>query len=174
MSEDTFPSWPTLADEITAYGRILAIARVRRQRAGAGRFRVMTSPPSSADGSSEHVFTKPPYAFESGMLILEQESPHEEDGFGPPLQDGDVFEVRATMEPSRSDTHLADSVAEFADLAIADRAVYELLTIPNHEWTDISLAKDFDRRYLRRLGNQKTRLGQRNTKLPLRVARRPF
>ena len=158
--------WPMQGN--TPYGRILAIARVRRQRAGEGRFRTLTSPSPAPGGSSAHVFTKPPYSFEDGILLLEQEVPHEEDGSGPPLQDGDVFEVRATMEPARSDTYLADPVAELADLAIADKAVYELLTIPNQEWTNPALAKDFDQRYLRRLGNQKTRIGQRNTKLPLR------
>ena len=169
-------TWPRtdLADADTTYGRILAIARVRRQRDTNGRFRVLTTPPRSAEGSSDHVFTKRPYSFEDNTLFLERERPYEEDGYGPPLTAGDVFDVRATMEPSLSDTHFAEDVAELADLAIADRAVYELLTIPRQEWTDTGVAKDFDQRYLRRLGNQKARIAQKKTKLPLRVARRPF
>ena len=170
---ETELSLPAASGAVIAGGNILSVDSVQWRRGGTDEPLFLRPPPQAPEGE-DHTITRTPYRYEEGNLIVERGSLYTENGYKSPLAATDTLRVRVVLEPALTDTGFADDIANMADLAIVDRALAELLAMDGKEWSNPKLAGDFQTRYLKRLGNQKTRLASKRTQQPLRVARSPF
>ena len=156
-------------------GRILAIALVEGRGAGEStRWVAFTTPPGPSDGSAAAAVTKPPYRYANSVLYLEREAPHYADGFTSSLEAGVHVRAAVILEPAPTDTMFSEDVAVAGELAIVDRAIFELKSMAGEEWSDSAGADRYEKRYLKRLGNEKVRIARKRTKLSIRVHRPPF
>ena len=87
-------------------------------------------------------------------------------------QDSDL-EVIAAFEPDDTATNLPDALIEWK-LTVMDRALYEMMLMPNKDWTDAQTAVKHETNYNTRVAEGTVAKAKQNSRLPVRTARIPF
>ena len=87
-------------------------------------------------------------------------------------QDSDL-EVIAAFEPDDTATAIPDALIEWK-LTVMDRALYELMLMPNKDWTDAPTAVKHEKSYNTRVAEGTVAKAKQNSRLPVRTARIPF
>ena len=87
-------------------------------------------------------------------------------------QDSDL-EVIAAFEPTDTATDIPDALIEWK-LTVTDRALYELMLMPNKDWTDAPTAVKHEKNYNTRVAAGTVAKAKQNSRLPVRTARIPF
>ena len=87
-------------------------------------------------------------------------------------QDSDL-EVIAAFEPTDTATDIPDALIEWR-LTVMDRALYELMLMPNKDWTDAPTAVKHETDYNTRVAEGTLAKAKQNSRLPVRTARIPF
>ena len=87
-------------------------------------------------------------------------------------QDSDL-EVIAAFEPTDTATDIPDALIEWK-LTVMDRALYELMLMPNKDWTDAPTAEKHEMDYNTRVAEGTVAKAKQNSRLPVRTARIPF
>ena len=89
------------------------------------------------------------------------------------LSDGGELELFAVLEPEDLSMTIPNILNRWR-MAIIDRALYDLLTMPTQEWSDPKLASIFLKSYNTRVGEGTVSKSQRGTQQVVRVAHHPF
>ena len=93
-------------------------------------------------------------------------------GGGAVIESGELT-VKATLQPTRT-TDIVPNIFGDWDTAITSRALYEILNIPNKEWSNASAAARFRTRYREQLGEAKGDIAREGTTRPIRTTHRVF
>ena len=83
------------------------------------------------------------------------------------------LEVFASFQPNDLAMAIPDGLIEWKP-AIVDRALYELLLMPNKDWTDGPTANVHLKDYKIRIGEGTVAKAKQNSRLPVRTSRIPF
>ena len=87
-------------------------------------------------------------------------------------QDSDL-EVTAAFEPDDKATAIPDALIEWK-LTVMDQALYELMLMPNKDWTAPETALKHEKSYNIRIAEGTVAKAKQNSRLPVRTARIPF
>ena len=83
------------------------------------------------------------------------------------------LEVIAAFEPDDTATDIPEALIEWK-LTVMDRALYELMLMPNKDWTDAPTAEKHEMDYNTRVAEGTVAKAKQNSRLPVRTARIPF
>ena len=89
---------------------------------------------------------------------------------GGAIQSAATLQVRGLFSPDDTATAIPSSLGRWK-LAIVDRAMYELLLMPNQEWTDRNIASEHLRTYNLRVAEATVAKSGKGTTTPVRTAR---